>query len=228
MTVRASDAGGLFDEQALAVTVTNVNGATQNGNANANTLTGTPEGETMNGAGGADTLNGNGGNDTLNGDGGADIVNGGDGDDIVNGLGGIDTMNGGNGNDRMTGGAGVDTMTGGAGIDTFVYNATVTEIGNNAAIASMEHINDFEVGVDKIDLSLIDANAATTGNQAFTFLTTQGAGFTAAGQIRFLHQQDGLGVWHTIIEGNVTGTNGSEFRIDLVGQLNLTAADFIL
>lgn len=95
VVVGVRDNAGLTDTQALAITVTNVNGATLNGDDAANTLTGTPE---------ADTLSGNGGNDTLSG------------------LGGNDTLYGGDGNDFMDGGPGADTYIGGAGNDVFIWD----------------------------------------------------------------------------------------------------------
>jgi hypothetical protein len=82
--------------------------------------------------------------------------------------------------------------------------------------------------VDVIDLSAIDASSTVTGNQAFTLLTTAGAAFTAAGQIRFTYQTIGT-VEHTIIEANTNATlTNTEFRLDLVGHYVLTATDFFL
>jgi serralysin len=81
--VKATDTGApsASDTQALAITVTNVNGISFNGTASADVVSGTPESDTMNGAGGNDTLNGLGGNDTLIGGAGTDVVTGGLGAD---------------------------------------------------------------------------------------------------------------------------------------------------
>ena len=132
--VKVTDSGATpaSDTQALAVTVSNVNGTTFNGTAAANVANGTPEADTMNGAdgndtlsglagndaltGGAgnDTLNGGAGNDNLNGNAGLDVLDGGDGNDILNGAADNDTVTGGAGNDQITGAAGIDLLTGGA------------------------------------------------------------------------------------------------------------------
>src|SRR5262245_24813170 len=75
-------------------------------------------------------------------------------------------------------------MTGGAGKDMFVFKATNE---SNVGLGNSDLISDFEgdgaaVG-DTIDLSVLDANAGVTGNQAFSFIGT--SGFTAAGQVRY-------------------------------------------
>lgn len=70
-------------------------------------------------------------------------VTGGAGNDVINGLGGDDILRGQNGDDILRDGAGHDTMVGGAGADVFVL----------AYDGEVDVINDFEVGVDRIDLS---------------------------------------------------------------------------
>ncbi len=80
VVVRASD-GSQFDDQAIAVTITDVNEAVS--------LTGDEGNNSLNGTGFDDTLSGLGGNDTLNGLDGDDSLTGGLGDDILNGGDGI-------------------------------------------------------------------------------------------------------------------------------------------
>jgi len=72
-----------------------------------------------------------------------------------------------------------------------------------------------------IDVSAIDANTGSSGNQAFAFIGT--AGFTAAGQLRYF--MDG---GNTILEGNVTGTSGAEFQIALAGVHTFGMGNFTL
>ena len=225
--VRVTDSAGGSDTQAIAVTITNVNGQTLTGTSSANTLNGGAENDTINGQGGNDTLNGNGGPDTINGGAGNDSLNGGDGNDTLNGDAGVDTINGGAGNDRITGGAGFDVMSGGTGADTFVFGSLIADIGNGTAATTRDVINDFVSGLDKLDLSAIDANTGASGNQAFTFLAAKGAAFTGAGQLRYVTQIIN-GVEHTIIEGNINANTGVDFRIDLLGHVVPTAGDFIL
>jgi Ca2+-binding RTX toxin-like protein len=115
-------------------------------------------------------FNGSTGGATFNGSAGGDYVGLNTGDNAVNGLGGndtittgagADTLNGGDGDDRITGGGGADQLTGAAGADTFVYSALSQSGG-----AAIDRIADFGAG-DRIDLSLIDADAAIFGDQAF-------------------------------------------------------------
>ncbi|KQN19486.1 cadherin [Sphingomonas sp. Leaf33] len=208
VTVTATDARGVVDTQALTVTVVDVAGINRTGGSGNDTITGTSE---------ADTLNGGAGNDILYGLGGNDSLIGGTGND---------TIDGGDGNDTIFGGAGRDIMTGGAGADIFRFTAT----GDSATTATTRDIiTDFQRGVDKIDLSAIDANTSlfAYGDQAFTLRADAGAAFTGAGQLRFAFEMVG-GVEHTVIYGNTNTTSAAEFSISLVGHHDLTPADFIL
>lgn len=89
-------------------------------------------------------------NDTITGDAAANNLNGGAGNDIIRGGAGNDALLGSLGNDQLFGNAGTDSLTGGAGADRFVFDAAVT--------ASVDTINDFEVGtvggrIDQIAIS---------------------------------------------------------------------------
>jgi Ca2+-binding RTX toxin-like protein len=133
-------------------------------------------------------------------------------DSIVGGT-GNDNLNGGAGADVLTGGAGADVLTGGTEADTFVFLA----IGDStAAIGGRDTITDFESGVDKIDLSAIDANASLGGLQDFTFIGD--AAFTALGQVRFANG---------LLEANTTGNTGADFSITVQGS-SVIGTDVIL
>ena len=83
---------------------------------------------------------------------------------------GVDTLTGGAGIDRLFGGSGVDTMTGGGGADNFVF-----AFGESSASSGQhDRIIDFVSGVDRIDLSAIDAIAGTAALDLFRFLGTCG------------------------------------------------------
>jgi Ca2+-binding RTX toxin-like protein len=110
------------------------------------------------------------GADSLKGFGGADTLYGGDGADHLEGMDGNDILRGENGADTLKGGAGVDTLTGGAGDDSFVWAA---DSDTGVTVATMDLIKDFNFAAgDRINLSAIDADVYTAGNQAFTFIGT--------------------------------------------------------
>lgn len=161
-------------------------------------------------AGSIAAIQGSGGNDVITGSSFGEVLVGGFGDD---------TLDGGGGNDTIWGGAGADVMTGGDGADLFRWReASHTGL----AFGTRDIITDFEQGVDRIDLSLIDANTGIAGDQAFTFLGTAvhtGAG----GTLRYL--QSGA---NTVIWGDTDGDGAGDFAIQLTGLYTLTEADFIL
>lgn len=159
----------------------------------ARVLTGLARGDEITGYAGADTLRGLGGRDQLDGRGGDDLL-----------LGGA-------GRDTLIGGAGADTLRGGAGEDVFRFQAW-TDFGG-------DRITDFTRGQDRIDLSLLDPALGTTGDQAFTFVTT---GFgSAPGQV---HYCEG------VVAINTDTDEEAEYTIELVGKVpkTLSAEDFVL
>ncbi|HLA31196.1 MAG TPA: M10 family metallopeptidase, partial [Pseudomonas sp.] len=113
-------------------------------------------------------------NNSLTGNAAANTLSGGAGND---------TLSGGAGNDLLIGGAGVDRLNGGSGADRFDFNA-LSEMGLGAL---RDVIGDFKSSEgDKIDLSTLDANTATTANEAFSFIGSNAFSATnAAGQLRF-------------------------------------------
>ena len=135
------------------------------------------------------------------------------GNDLLEGLGGADCLDGGVGNDTLVGGSDLDTLLGGAGNDVFDFNA-VTDAGVQAG--GIEVVADFSRG-DRIDLAGIDANAATTVDEAFQ-LPFVGA-FSAPGQLRW---SGGA------LLGNTDSDAEPEFALQLVGVNALVAADLVL
>ena len=192
-------------------------------------LNGLGTNDTLNGGLGNDTLNGNGGNDTLNGDAGNDTINGGTGNDTINGGTGNDTINGGTGNDTLIGGSGNDILVGGLGKDTMsdqdgndIYRYFSTS--ESAVGAQRDVILDFSRGVDKLDLSSIDANLNIGGNQAFTFIGNNN--FTGTkGEVRFYTSGSTLFVQAEI---NGDGNTIADMEIQLNGLASIAAADIIL
>ncbi|MEM8537836.1 MAG: matrixin family metalloprotease [Pseudomonadota bacterium] len=144
---------------------------------------------------------GDSGRDQLIGGIGADTLNGGAGDDVLRG----DPYSGFLfGNDVLEGGTGDDLLEGGGGADVFVFRrndgidqiGSLQILGNNAIVTGQ----DFEVGVDRIDL------------QDFGF-----ASFAEVTQVM------------ATLDGNtVFDADGTFFTIFGVAEDQLTAGDFIL
>ncbi|MFP1631214.1 calcium-binding protein [Zhengella sp. ZM62] len=149
-------------------------------------------------------------NDRLYGSAQVNLIDGGAGNDIILGN---------NGNDTLRGREGRDILCGGNHADTFVY-LSLSDSG--LLFGVRDRIQDFQNGLDRFDLSALDANTGITGDQAFTYV---GSFFTgAAGQVRS-YENAGL----TFIEGDVNGDGAADFRIELRGTgLGIDASDFIL
>jgi Ca2+-binding RTX toxin-like protein len=123
------------------------------------------------------------------------------------------------GDDWLVGGIRQDDLTGGSGADRFDFNL----VADSGLGATRDRILDFTHLVDDIDLSTIDAVAATATNDSFVFIGT--AGFSAEGQIRAV--QSGA---DTIVAMNTAGATGGEMQLLLSNftAATLTAADFVL
>lgn len=183
------------------VSLTSIENAT--GSANADTLVGTGRGN---------TILGGGGNDRVFGLGGADNLVGGDG---------ADTINGGAGGDRISGGLGRDVLTGGTDgfVDTFVFSGLADSSTTSAA---RDVIRDFQVGLDKIDLSAIDAITGGV-DDGFTFIGTQAFSHTA-GELR-------VSASGALVMADVNGDGRADFTIAMVyfgADHTLTQNDFVL
>jgi len=165
---------------------------------------------------GGDSLFGGNGLDTLNGGGSGDSLDGGADADLLIGGTGRDTLIGGSGGDVLRGGADADVLRGGSGADRFDFDRV-----SDSAGAARDRIVDFADGIDKIDLSTIDARAGTAANDDFLFIGT--AAFTAEGQVRAVRVNG-----TTEIQVNTTGGGGAEMVIVLDGLHTLTASDFLL
>jgi Ca2+-binding RTX toxin-like protein len=131
-------------------------------------------------------------------------------------LWGIENVNTGSGNDSISASNAVNVMDGGAGNDTFKFVSV--------AAANGDTIRGFEPG-DRLDLSGIDANGTTAGDQAFTLVS--GAAFTATGQLLMSYETRADGEY-TVIQGNVGGNLDADFKISIEGHQNLTNANLNL
>ncbi len=183
-----------------------------NGGTGNDSLDGGAGNDRLLGGSGNDTLLGGDGNDRLAGDIGADVFDGGLGNDTLEGGNGADQLSGGDGADVLNGGAfGTDEMTGGTGADRFVFE----RLNDSLAILAADRIEDFEVGIDKIDLgAIVDLPLQFVGTGAFT---------VAAPSVRY----EGLGV-DTLVLIDTDGNGFANMQIYLTGVLTLTADDFLL
>ncbi|TVV71380.1 M10 family metallopeptidase C-terminal domain-containing protein [Sphingomonas solaris] len=224
--VGAADSRGTIDTQALAITIGDVAGITINGTSRAETLNGSGENDVIYGNNGKDVLNGLGGNDLLDGGNLNDTLNGGDGNDTLYGGDDDDILFGGNGNDILIGGVDKDVLTGGAGADMFRF---LTDRDSSTLSSRRDIITDFQQGVDKIDLSAIDANVglfSQAGDQAFTLLKA-GQAFTGPAQLSYNYQVI-AGVEYTVVTGNTDFLRTADFSIALTGHHMLNTGDFFL
>lgn len=122
----------------------------------------------------------------------------------------------------LTGGAGSDTLTGGLGVDRFKLAA---DSDSGATSVTRDVITDFRHDQkDRIDLSAIDANSKTSGNNAFSSLTVGNAfsgAFAKQGSLYF----DKV---NHILYGNDDADSAADFSIQLTGVDTLVLGDFIL
>jgi Ca2+-binding RTX toxin-like protein len=195
------------------------------GGAGADQLGGGEDDDVMNGDWGADSLYGDTGNDSLNGGSynddlsggdGSDWLSGGDGNDELWGNDGRDRLYGSDGNDTLSGGASRDILGGGRGADlyqlwedvqaqdTIVLNAG----GSGRSLSTIDRVEGFESGVDKIDLS---------GLGAMTFQALDYAGGNKA-SCYF----DG-----TYLRIDTNGDRASDMIVEFVYVDTLRAGDFI-
>ena len=158
---------------------------TLDGGSGADTLFGGSLGSSLNGGTESDTIVGGGGDDTILGgsDNAANLIFGGAGNDSITGAGvlvggvgadtligasgadtlfgeaGANVLNGGSGDDILVGGADAETIIGGLGNDT-LWGSSGVDRFNMTTDTSTDVIADFQVGVDKLDLSALGISAA--------------------------------------------------------------------
>jgi serralysin len=175
----------------------------------------------INGTNAPELLIGGSASDFIRGFGGDDVLVGLEGNDVLVGDSGVDQIGGGVGNDVLVGGIGFDKLVGGTEADTFRYLGTADSGVGILGSSRRDIIADFVHGQDKIDLEAVDAKFSTADNQAFTFIGS--APFTAEGQVRVVTEGD-----HTLVQMNTFDGLGAESAIELTGNIDITATDFVL
>ncbi len=167
---------------------------------------------------GDDTILGSADDNGLTGGAGNDSLSGAAGVDDLNGGAGVDVLSGDDGDDKISGGLGIDDLSGGAGGDTFVFTQ------RDSLRSGSDLIRDFVSGLDHIDLSAIDADTLTLGDQAFAFIDVAAFGHVA-GELR-LATVGGVAQ----LQGDTNGDGIADFvlRFDLITGMTPVATDLIL
>jgi Ca2+-binding RTX toxin-like protein len=159
----------------------------------------------INGAGNGlvNAITGNGGANTLDGQGGDDVLKGGNGDDI------------------LIGGAGSDILVGGAGLDIFVVQQASVIQSHLGGTVEVDTVNDLtKAQGDRIDLSAIDADANTGGDQAFHLVSN----FSHAAGEMTLSFSAGI----TLLSLDVDGDGSADYRMKISGDVHLDSGGWIL
>jgi VCBS repeat-containing protein len=222
ITVRATDAGGLFVDRNFTISVIDINeggGGSFTDSLVVNLFLAPDDGPwIVSGLNGNDLLTTLGGQDQIYGGSGNDTLSSGNGNDSLFGSFDFDILNARGGQDRLDGGAKADTLTGGLGFDIFDYNA----IGDSGPFSQSDLITDFVRGADRINLSDIDANTLIAGDQAFVFIG--GATFSnVAGQLRVFRS-----AIDTTLQADVNGDSVVDFMIRFDDVLFLNTSDFMM
>jgi Ca2+-binding RTX toxin-like protein len=156
---------------------------------------------------GIENLTGSNFNDMLTGSANGNRIVGMNGNDTIAGLGGADVLDGGGGLDLIDCGSDAD-------IDHIAYTLpTDSPVG-----ANRDQISNFTPSTDLIDFSLIDANVAEAGDQAFLWGGTSAAPHS---------------VWYTVtgsdilVSADVSGDTIPEFELLLKGTGAVQQVDFV-
>ncbi|MDQ0463380.1 Ca2+-binding RTX toxin-like protein [Caulobacter ginsengisoli] len=148
----------------------------------------------------------------LNGNGGANTLDGAVGDDVIKGF---------NGNDVLIGGTGSDILVGGAGADTFLVRQESVRQSHLGGTLEIDTVNDLTTAQgDKIDLSAIDADSSTAGDQAFHLV----AGFTSHAGEMVLGFSGGI----TTLSLDVDGDGTADYRMKITGDVHLDSGGWVL
>lgn len=148
----------------------------------------------------------------------ANTLAGRSGNDLLSGGNGHDTLYGGAGADTLYGGTGTDRLSGGprdAARDVFVFRNP----SDSRPSALRDVITDFEAGVDIVNLTAIDANTLTSGDQAFR-LSAAGAASHS-----LWYSTDSLGL---TLYGDINGDTVADFEIRCLGLTELDAGSLLL
>jgi Ca2+-binding RTX toxin-like protein len=178
--------------------------------------------------------------DTITGDTHDNSLLGWEGDDTLFGGDGNDSLSGDTGKDTLIGGRGRDHLAGGADPDTYVYRSVEdSKYGFDESGGRIyDEIRGFETGIDKLDLTRIDANVLAASDQEFTVVEQ----FTGrAGELTLgVAEPEDLGqggvgtLYEQTLLGDIDGDKVADFAIEFDGFLQpgetalITADDILL
>jgi Ca2+-binding RTX toxin-like protein len=165
---------------------------------------------------GNDFLSGGSGNDTLRGGAGRDGLAGSLGDDLLVGGPGGDRLFGGGGDDTLIGSLGGEHLDGDIGADTFRFR------GPDSVVSDVTDTIVYLESRDTIDLSRIDADVTTAGDQAFVFVDSFSG---TAGEATFNYRTPGD---RTILAFDTDGDRAADIRIEIVPGDHRDFDNFVL
>lgn len=146
-------------------------------------------------------------------------LKGNDGANLLMGMTGADKLFGGLGDDVLIGGVGRDQMTGGGGADTF----RVLQESVGQTVLEIDSILDYQTGLDRLDLSAIDANSALAGDQAFQISLT---GLTrTAGQAYVFYT---AGSNTSTVRLDINGDGKADYQLTINGDVRADTGGWLL
>lgn len=146
-----------------------------------------------------------------------DFLSGSSSSDVMTGGAADDWLSSGKGSDLILSGAGHDHLTGGASPDYFAY----TSIAETGIGATRDVITDFEAGADKIVFAGLDLPTLPESDD-WHFV---GSKYFTGEALEIRAYQSGS---DTVVAVDIDGDLRVDMEIDLVGQVNLTAYDFLI
>jgi len=125
------------------------------------------------------------------------------------------------GADTLTGGTGNDILVGGNGADTFVILQESVIQSHLGGGVEVDTVSDFSTAAgDKLDLSAIDADSNTIGNQGFSLVSA----FTHHGGEMTLTFAGGV----TTLQLDVDGDGNADYRMKINGDVTHDGVGWIL
>ena len=155
------------------------------------------------------------------GNNGVNTITGNEGVNVLDGRGGVDTIRGGDGNDVIFGGLGNDLLYGQAGWDIFAVRQ------ESVSLMTLETDRIFDLNIaggDRVDLSAIDADSTTMGNQAFQFATVLSTFSGVAGEATLTYD---AATASTFLRLDVNGDKKADYSLRIDGDHTGTSGNII-